>query len=69
MMNTVRKERVKQKKLSENESDNSQKSFQKAFLNMMLYQFYFPLFSGGPIINYDSFLKQVQIYLKFCCSY
>ena len=44
-------------------------SFIRSSLDLLLYQFYFPLFAGGPIINYDNFAQQVfliyfnQVYL------
>ena len=32
----------------------------ESILNLFLYQFYFPLFTGGPIINCNEFLIQVR---------
>jgi len=33
--------------------------FVYSFVDMLVYQFYFPLFVGGPIITYDKFAEQV----------
>ena len=58
------KEEKHKSKAVKRDIDGNHQSEQKTFLgltiDLILYQFYFPLLSGGPVLNYNKFAEQVQ---------
>ena len=39
----------------------------ESLLNLLLYQFYYPMFTGGPVVSCDTFLSQVGTFFIHCC--
>ncbi|CAK8673086.1 unnamed protein product [Clavelina lepadiformis] len=58
------KEEKHKSKAVKRDIDGNHQSEQKTFLgltiDLILYQFYFPLLSGGPVLNYNKFAEQIQ---------
>nr|XP_039266298.1 protein-cysteine N-palmitoyltransferase HHAT-like [Styela clava] len=49
----------KQKRKEEDKKSNEPESISEfSFIDLLIYQMYFPLFYGGPVMNYDEFVRQ-----------